>query len=148
MVFDGNYQYQYDAENHLTMVIPANGTFGDCSTATACYFYNAEGQRIAKYMNGGGSGTIFYVYGSDGEVVSDTDQNQNCFRNIKPLRFQSRSFNQLRRSRQRGFRNMGYLHLLVRKSAITPSRRVSTSGFRTILAELPRSPFLDSDAKG
>ena len=26
-----------------------------------------------------------------------------CFRNIKPLRFQSRSFNQLRRSRQRVF---------------------------------------------
>lgn len=58
------------------MVIPANGTFGDCSTAVACYFYNAEGQRIAKYTKGGTLIT-FYVYGSDGEVVADTDGNLN-----------------------------------------------------------------------
>jgi RHS repeat-associated protein len=61
----------YDAENRLTQV---GGFAGDCSTATACYLYNASGERVAKQT---GSSLTYYVYGSDGQVVSERDTNNN-----------------------------------------------------------------------
>src|SRR5207302_83570 len=42
---DGSHQYFYDAENRL---IQMDGTLGNCSTATACYKYDAEGRRVQK----------------------------------------------------------------------------------------------------
>lgn len=72
MTYDGSHRYFYDAENHLTQV----DGFGTCSTATACYLYNTEGQRVYKYM-GAGSNTTSYIYGSGGEVVADADTNRN-----------------------------------------------------------------------
>ena len=65
----GNY-YWYDAENRLAQI--DGNSFGDCSTATACYLYNALGQRVDKYM-GAGTNVTYYIYGSDGEVVSDAN---------------------------------------------------------------------------
>src|SRR5262249_41876864 len=75
MTFDGVYYYVYDAENRLTQV-QSDNTVRDCSTTIACYFYNADGQRIAKYTQGGAV-TTFYVYGTDGEVVANPDANLN-----------------------------------------------------------------------
>jgi RHS repeat-associated protein len=40
--------YTYDAENR---VIQVNGTAGQCSTATACYVYDALGQRVRATIN-------------------------------------------------------------------------------------------------
>jgi RHS repeat-associated protein len=72
MTYDGAHHYFYDAENRLSAV----DYTGDCSTSTACYFYNAAGQRISKYSQGG-SLTTFYLYDTNGEVLADTDGNQN-----------------------------------------------------------------------
>jgi len=41
----GAHAYFCDAENRIIQV---DGTLGNCSTATACYVYNAEGQRVRK----------------------------------------------------------------------------------------------------
>jgi RHS repeat-associated protein len=72
VTYDGAHHYFYDAENRLSAV----DYTGDCSTSTACYFYNAAGQRISKYSQGG-SLTTFYLYDTSGEVLADTDGNQN-----------------------------------------------------------------------
>src|SRR5208282_6237736 len=47
---DGYHSYFYDAENRLIQV---DGTLGNCSTATACYIYNAEGKRWEKNTSAG-----------------------------------------------------------------------------------------------
>ena len=48
--------YYYNAEGRLIQV---DGTLGNCSSATACYTYDAEGRRVAKTTS---SGTVSYVY--------------------------------------------------------------------------------------
>lgn len=75
LLCDGAHCYFYDAENRIYQV---DGTQGDCSTATACYQYDAQGQRVAKYTNPGGVLTYF-IYGSDGQVVSEADSNLNWY---------------------------------------------------------------------
>ncbi len=69
MTHDGNHTYFYDAENRLTQV---DGTFGSCSTATACYLYDALGRRTTKSV---GASQTNYIYGLDGNVISEVDQN-------------------------------------------------------------------------
>jgi RHS repeat-associated protein len=56
MTYDGTHTYFYDAENNLTQV---DGTLGNCSKATACYLYDAEGHRVQKTASGI---TTAYVY--------------------------------------------------------------------------------------
>ncbi len=46
-----------------------DGTLGTCSTATACYTYDADGARVQKIS---GSGTTSYVY-LDGKVLAEYD---------------------------------------------------------------------------
>jgi len=70
MTNDGNHTYFYDAENRLIQV---DGTFGTCSTATACYVYDAAGRRVQKSVGGAQTN---YLYGLDGHVVSEVDQNR------------------------------------------------------------------------
>jgi len=63
--YDGSHTYFYDAENRLVQV---DGTFGTCSTATACYSYDALSQRVDKTT---GSTSLDYVYNLDGQVMSE-----------------------------------------------------------------------------
>ncbi len=65
MTNDGNHVYFYDAENRLVQV---GGTFGTCSTATACYSYDAIGRRIEKAT---GSTYRDYLYDLAGNVVTE-----------------------------------------------------------------------------
>jgi RHS repeat-associated protein len=62
---DASHHYFYDAENRLVQV---EGTFGTCSTATACYLYDALGHRVEKQT---GSAYVDYVHDLDGNVVSE-----------------------------------------------------------------------------
>ncbi len=65
MTNDGNHTYFYDAENRLGQV---DGTFGTCSTATACYQYDAFGRRVEKTT---GSTTVDYIYDLTGVVTGE-----------------------------------------------------------------------------
>ncbi len=67
---DASHHYFYDAENRLVQV---DGTFGTCSTATACYLYDALGHRVEKQT---GSAYVDYVHDLDGNVV--TEYCTNC----------------------------------------------------------------------
>jgi RHS repeat-associated protein len=62
---DGAHAYIYDAENRIIQV---DGTAGQCSSATACYVYDAEGRRVRKTT---GSVSVDYVYDLGGNVVSE-----------------------------------------------------------------------------
>ncbi len=75
LTYDGSHTYFYDAENHLAQV---DGTFGNCSTATACYLYDAAGHRARKAV---GAAQTNYIYGLDGNVISEVDQN-NTWMNV------------------------------------------------------------------
>jgi RHS repeat-associated protein len=46
---DAAHSYIYDAENRIIQV---DGTPGNCSTATACYAYGADGTRVQKTASG------------------------------------------------------------------------------------------------
>jgi len=61
---DGTHSYFYDAENRIVQV---DGTLGNCSTATACYIYNAEGQRIRKTT---GSTSVDFLYDLAGHEIA------------------------------------------------------------------------------
>jgi RHS repeat-associated protein len=63
----GSYNYFYDAENRIIQV---GGTLGACSTATACYVYDAEGQRVRKTTGGS---SMDYLYDLAGHEVADVD---------------------------------------------------------------------------
>ena len=65
MIGDGSHSYIYDAENR---VIQVGGTSGQCSTATACYVYNASRQRVTKTTS---AGTVYYVYDIAGHQVAE-----------------------------------------------------------------------------
>jgi len=67
MTSDGKHTYFYDGENRLTQV---DGTLGNCSTATACYQYGADGRRVQKTV---GSAQTVYLYDADGSVVNEVD---------------------------------------------------------------------------
>ena len=76
MTYDGIHTYFYDAENHLVQVDGSSLGSVCSTTATACYLYNTDGQRVYKYMSNGAN-TTSYIYGSDGQVVSYTDTSGN-----------------------------------------------------------------------
>lgn len=65
MTNDGNHAYFYDAENRLIQV---DGTLGTCSTATACYFYDALGHRVDKQT---GSYHLSYLHDVSGNPVTE-----------------------------------------------------------------------------
>lgn len=65
MIADGNHTYFYDAENRLVQV---DGTFGTCSTATACYLYDALGHRTVKQT---GSYYLSYLHDLSGNPVTE-----------------------------------------------------------------------------
>ena len=69
MTANGNHTYFYDAENRLTQV---DGTLGTCSTATACYVYDALGRRVKRSTS---AGEIDYLYDLAGNVVTEWDVN-------------------------------------------------------------------------
>ena len=64
---DGSHQYFYDAENRLIQV---DGTLGNCSAATACYVYDAQGRRVRKTT---ASGTLDLLYDAEGHKVAEVD---------------------------------------------------------------------------
>ena len=74
MTADATHTYFYDAESRLIQV---GGTLGNCSTATACYVYDAEGQRLEKLTGGT---TTAYLRNSKGEVVAETDGGNTLLR--------------------------------------------------------------------
>jgi RHS repeat-associated protein len=63
MTGDGIHTYMYDAESQLIQV---DGTLGNCSTATACYSYDARGERTEKITS---AGKIDYVRDLSGNVA-------------------------------------------------------------------------------
>jgi RHS repeat-associated protein len=63
--YDGMHSYFYDAENRIIQV---DGTLGTCSTATACYFYDALGHRVEKQT---GSAWVSYLHDTAGHVVTE-----------------------------------------------------------------------------
>jgi RHS repeat-associated protein len=66
MTNDGlGHTYFYDAENRLVQV---GGTQGQCSTASACYIYDAEGRRAGKTL---GASTVYYLYDLGGNEVAE-----------------------------------------------------------------------------
>lgn len=64
---DSSHYYYYDAEDRLIQV---DGTLGNCSTATACYVYDAEGRRVQKTVAGA---TVGYIYDVAGHQVAEVN---------------------------------------------------------------------------
>lgn len=63
---DNNHlHYYYDAENRLIQV---DGTLGNCASASACYRYDANGQRTQKTAYGA---SVDYYYDVSGHQVSE-----------------------------------------------------------------------------
>jgi len=73
MTADGNHTYYYDAENRLIQV---DGVLGDCannpSRPSACYVYDAMGNRVEK-NTGGYRGD--YLYDVDGHTAAVVGNN-------------------------------------------------------------------------
>jgi len=63
LIADGFHNYTYDAENRITQVDGGS---------TASYLYDASGRRVRKAV---GSAQTNYIYGLDGNVISEVDQN-------------------------------------------------------------------------
>src|SRR5208282_3678851 len=62
---DGYHNYFYDAENRLIQV---DGTLGTCSSATACYVYDAMARRVRHVVP---AGAQEYIQDLQGKVVVD-----------------------------------------------------------------------------
>src|SRR3989454_651589 len=62
---DASHTSTYDPENRLIQV---DGTPGTCSTATACYVYDALGRRAEKITS---AGKYDYIYDLAGNVISE-----------------------------------------------------------------------------
>ncbi len=62
---DALHTYFYDGENRLIQV---DGTKGTCSTATACYIYDAEGRRAGKTL---GASTVYYLFDLNQKEVAE-----------------------------------------------------------------------------
>ena len=75
MTSDGSHTYYYDAENRIIQV---DGTLGTCSTATACYIYDAEGKRVQKSA---GAAQTIYLYDLSGHVINEVDGNNATLAN-------------------------------------------------------------------
>ena len=82
---DGTHEYFYDAENHLIQV---DGSSGYCSSgtgtaATACYFYDANGNRVRNTgipdCNGisGLSGGMGYTFDLSGHRLMEVNTDQS-----------------------------------------------------------------------
>jgi hypothetical protein len=65
VVAAGLHSYFYDAENRIIQV---NGTMGQCSTAAACYVYDAEGHRVRATVNGQ---TRDFIYDLSGRNIDE-----------------------------------------------------------------------------
>jgi len=65
LTHDGIHYYFFDAENRLIQV---DGTLGNCSSATACYLYNASGQRVRKTV---GATSVDYLYDLSGQQITE-----------------------------------------------------------------------------
>jgi RHS repeat-associated protein len=65
MTYDGTHTYTFDAESRLIQV---DGTVGTCSTATACYTYDAIGRRVEKAT---GSTKHDYFYDLSSNVIDE-----------------------------------------------------------------------------
>ncbi|PYV68464.1 MAG: hypothetical protein DMG96_36360 [Acidobacteria bacterium] len=75
MTHDASHTYFYDAENRLAQV---DGTYGNCSTATACYLYDADGKRVQKVT---GATQTIYLYDLSGKVINELDGNNVALAN-------------------------------------------------------------------
>ena len=64
MTADGSHIYYYDAEGRISQV---DGTLGNCSTATACYVYDADGRRARRIL---GSATWDFLYDLAGHEIT------------------------------------------------------------------------------
>ncbi len=73
MTGDGHHTYMYDAENHLMQV---DGALGNCSTATACYIYDARGARVEKITS---AGKIDYLRDLWGNVAVEWETGLNGY---------------------------------------------------------------------
>ena len=62
---DGTHSYTYDAEERISQV---DGTPGNCNGASACYVYNAEGQRVRRLLS---SGSLDYLYDLAGHPMTE-----------------------------------------------------------------------------
>ena len=62
---DETHSYTYDAEERIVQV---DGTPGNCTGATACYVYNAEGQRVRRLL---ASGSLDYLYDLAGHPMTE-----------------------------------------------------------------------------
>jgi RHS repeat-associated protein len=65
LYYDGVHTYFYDPENRLIQV---DGTLGACSSATACYVYDANDRRIRKTTFGA---SVDYLYDLSGTQVAE-----------------------------------------------------------------------------
>ena len=65
----GAHSYFYDAENRLIQV---DGTLGTCSTATACYIYDADGKRVRKTVGGVSKDYLYDLAGNEIDEISST----------------------------------------------------------------------------
>lgn len=65
LLSDGSHSYFYDAENRIIQV---DGTLGTCSSATACYVYNASGQRVRKTTGGT---SVDYLYDLASQEITE-----------------------------------------------------------------------------
>ncbi len=73
----GAHAYFCDAENRIIQV---DGTLGNCSTATACYVYNTEGQRVRKTT---GSTSVDFLYDLAGNQI--TELSSSCAWNSRDV---------------------------------------------------------------
>ena len=64
---DAMHFYYYDAENRLIQV---DGPLGNCAAATACYKYDAVGNRTEKVAGGM---ITDYIYDTSGRVIAEHD---------------------------------------------------------------------------
>jgi RHS repeat-associated protein len=69
LLSDGVHSYSYDAQNRIIQVDGTLGTWpNNCSTATACYNYDAEGRRVQKSI---GAGRVEYLHDLNGNIVAE-----------------------------------------------------------------------------
>lgn len=67
LYYDGTHHFFYDAENRLAQV---DGTFGTCSSATACYLYDGTGRRVEKQTS---AATTDYLYDLGSHIVAEVE---------------------------------------------------------------------------